>query len=183
MGGLFQDMANEKVKKLKISKNLSYEDQKMSSNKVERISSCSTKCKHFVNNGIPRLRIPQKMSDIKWGDKFSRCTLTTEHRGSRGKSRSAELPSQPPWPPQGASDKLCAFGRSSITALLRRPWHWHGDNDTSVKNGPVRIRDMVVMGWKLIPTTPYMMPRYRGKGSRYLCWEVTPDLPCKKSTG
>ena len=55
MGGLFQDMANEKVKKLKISKNLSYEDPKMSSNKVERISSCSTKCKHFVNNGIPRL--------------------------------------------------------------------------------------------------------------------------------
>ena len=35
MGGLFQDMANEKVKKLKISKNLSYEGQKMSSNKVE----------------------------------------------------------------------------------------------------------------------------------------------------
>jgi len=48
-------MANEKVKKLKISKNLSYEDPKMSSNKVERISSRSTKCKHFVNNEIPRL--------------------------------------------------------------------------------------------------------------------------------
>jgi len=44
-----------------------------------------------------------------------------------------------------------------------------GDNDTSVKNGPVRIRDMVVMGWKLIPTTLYMMPLYRGKESRYLC--------------